>query len=109
MAKAAIIEVSGSIQIREVKDGEIGKIVGGLIELLPFGKDASAYINEEGKLMGLKTNPLATKLARERKIGLARDDFIVGPMVVFGLGSPDGEETDVTDSFIATLPKANIL
>lgn len=109
MPKAAIIETNGSITIKNVGENEINPIVGGYIEFIPFGKDAIAYCNEEGKMKRLPMNPLATRLARDRKIGLMRDDYLVGTIVIFGPGDGEGGESDVTPELISQLPKANIV
>lgn len=78
---------------------ELQEIVGGMIEMLPFSPPASGahcYINEEGKLIGLPLNELATLLMRDI---ISYDDFIVGPMVV--LGSDDfGGEDDVPNDAV---------
>lgn len=59
---------------------ELQAYVGGLIERveLPRGNGHStAWVNEEGKLIGLAYNEKATRI-----YGRAPDDVIVGPMVI---------------------------
>lgn len=109
MPKAVIIEPNGNIYIRNVEDAEINPLVGGWIEFIPFGKDAVAYCNEEGKIKNLPRNPLATRLALQRKVGLHQFDYLVGTIVIFGPGDGEGGESDVTNELIAQLPKANIM
>lgn len=72
-------------------------VVGGLIEPLPlprFGGDV--ILNEEGKLIGLPFNSIATDVALLSG-GLDPRDVIVGDVVVMGPVDGRGEMTDVTD------------
>lgn len=80
------------IDIDEVKEVEIqGSLkdyqdqVGGMIEALLIPNGIVAYINEEGKILGLDRNPVATHIAHEL-IGIAPADYIAGPMILLGEG-----------------------
>ena len=57
--------------------------VGGYIELVPH-RDASisCFVNEEGKLIGLPPNALATAFFGPG--GLFRGDYIAGPLLIMG-------------------------
>lgn len=67
---------------------ELQSQVGGLIEVLPkpfYGdtiqnKRATAFINEEGKLEGMKPNPHFDSIPDDWELG--GGDFIVGPVIV---------------------------
>lgn len=54
---------------------ELQKAVGGYIEIVPIDKEYSLVVNEEGKLMGLPINEVATRLYRKVRY---TNDFIVG-------------------------------
>lgn len=93
--KVIVIPPTGPISVEDAAGlAEFQKLVGGYIELLALRldgfPDVAAYINEESKGMGLPQNWRATTLARTA--GIAADDYIAGPMLLFGMNGP--EETD---------------
>lgn len=66
------------------------RLVGGYIEAVnlrhpAFPSNATMYVNEEGLLLGLEGNPLASAITH---------GYIVGPAVL--LGPPDREGDDTT-------------
>ena len=74
-------------------------IVGGYIEAvaLKVTDEATAYINEEGKLdHRIEGNATATSLAR-----LSPGDWIAGPMLILGPCDDEGNDTSVTPEIIA--------
>lgn len=72
------------------------RLVGGTLEGISGGdwKAWHAYLNEEGKMLGLSPNYQATSLARKLGWLGAEDDIICGA-VVFMSGNDEGEEVDV--------------
>lgn len=66
-------------------------LVGGYVEAVNFGPGAVALLNEDGKMLGLPTNNLAT---------LWIGDYIVGTMVVVVAVDADGNFTDVPDDIL---------
>ena len=84
-------------------------VVGGLIEcvaiyeiLTDAGRkhvEADLFVNEEGKLIGLPTNPRATDLAA-LTIGGWVHDVIKGDVIVTGQPDNEGRNTDVPQSVI---------
>ncbi|MNC75612.1 hypothetical protein D3C75_1271760 [compost metagenome] len=66
------------------------KLVGGAVQIVwlnkPYSLDGKTYIaigmNEEGKLSGLRFNPVATKIAK-LYTSIAHDDVIVGDAIMF--------------------------
>jgi hypothetical protein len=83
--------------------------VGGYIEavaLVDTGDEdgMDLFLNEEGKLEGLRTNLRATLLAHSFG-SIFADDYIVGDVVVTGPVDGDGEQTGLSDPaalFLAT-------
>lgn len=69
-------------------------IVGGYIEGFYGSPGWHGYCNEEGKLLGLSVNNLATGFARELGWNLSDVDFIVGNVVFLGDGG-GGTEASV--------------
>lgn len=96
--KAILITTGGEAQHIEVNNLEdLQKAVGGRIEILHFPRidvlrriETVAYINEEGKLMDLLPNMLATQLCTMFGVGLQTGDFICGDMVFVGLDHKTG-------------------
>lgn len=95
----ALVIVPGSADLCRVDDKEtvndlawLQKTVGGYIESFHFpdlididGETfAGMILNEEGKLMDLAINHVATLIAR--KGGLPADDYIVGNAILFKKG-----------------------
>lgn len=74
-------------------------LVGGYIEAVSL-TEGHAYVNEEGKLMGLPVNALATDLAHAA--GWPYGDVLCGTVVFLG-DSPDGDEADVPPSLLTLL------
>lgn len=77
---------------------DISNVVGGFIQIVPrncVGKDLTMYVNEEGKMMGLELNVLASKLVG--KENFLPGDFISGSMYVTGPINGEGEETPLSD------------
>lgn len=80
--------------------GELQRILGGYIEALPFPytKDATVYINEEGKFTK-QPNPMASALMA---VNLMPNDAIYGPMLICGFDEVAGRTTSVPDDLIGT-------
>jgi hypothetical protein len=57
------------------------------------------WMNEEGKLIGLPTNVLATRLCRTAKYTIAQTDYIVGSVVFTGVDHL-GDVVDCPQDFI---------
>lgn len=58
---------------------ELQEAVGGFIELVRLGNGKEMYVNEEGKLTGLKLNYSATKMYRAKYPNV--NDVIVGNVI----------------------------
>jgi hypothetical protein len=106
--KAILIETTGKvsrIEIRDYKDIQVA--VGGYIQWIPFAESNAAYVNEEGKLLNLPENYLATRLCFKYDVGLSSSDYISGNMVVVGQSDNDGSEMDIDDELAEALLKEN--
>jgi hypothetical protein len=85
-------------------------VVGGLIEAVHLDQvltdsgrrdvDATVFLNEEGKLIGLPVNPRATDLCA-LAIGGWVLDVICGDVIVVGPPGPEGEETPCPDEIVS--------
>lgn len=106
MAKMLVIHVDGHVSEKDFSSLEsLQEEVGGFIEWVNLDGDCGVYVNEEGKLLGLPVNPLATKFIKlsrlnaptESMVSRRFDDFIIGPMVVCGNPDGDGNDTSVPE------------
>lgn len=73
-------------------------LVGGMLEVIAWRGDASFYINEEGKALGLGPNVAGFRLHRTGMFRLMPGDFLVGPIVITGRPDEEGWDTDVPES-----------
>jgi len=104
--KALKITVQGTMEQVEINgyDELKGHLDGGYLEGLRLTDDASAFIDEEGKMKGLPFNVIATELCSRLQVGLAPTDFISGTMIVVGAPDEDGESTDCPDYILKDIP-----
>jgi hypothetical protein len=105
MAKGIAIYDDNSYEIKEFKHlDDYKNVVNGWIERLAMysvkdGQSGSIYVNEEGKIEGLKLNRTATLIAW---LGSAMysDDVIVGNAIILGKDDGEGGDTDVDQMWI---------
>ena len=99
MVKCLIIHPDNRIEEADLNGyKDFSDTVGGMLEFLWVSNTINAYINENGKELSLPVNDIATDLCVICQTGLAANDFIVGPMIVFGLPDNEGKETDISDA-----------
>jgi hypothetical protein len=103
--KTIKITADGTVEQVEINgyDELKGHLDGGYLEGLHLTDDASAFIDEEGKIKGLPFNAVATELCSRLQVGLASTDFISGTMLVVGAPDEDGESTDCPDHGFAEI------
>lgn len=108
MMKAIVVKTDGSVNevFADWDYEEINNEVGGWIEAVDFGdKPYFAYINEEGKLLNLPENGMATDLWYESGQRVLIGDYIAGDAVFFGSVDSDGNNTDAPNSLMEELTK----
>lgn len=106
--KAIVVKTDGSVNevFADWDYQEINNEVGGFIEAVYFGdKPYIAYINEEGKLIDLPENHMATDLWYESGQRILLGDYIAGNAVFFGGADSDGNNTDAPNSLMEELTK----
>lgn len=103
-AQGLFIGADGTIERREFTVGDsyevIKSAVNGWIECVVVGDDIDMWVNEEGKLMGLEINFLATMLFWER-YGTGTD-IVVGDVFLTS-NDGQGEATGLTETHIKFL------
>ena len=93
-------DISGYEQLQEAVEGNIERLP------YPGRSDVTCYINEEGKLLNLSYNYLATDLLKNVLRPL---DYIVGPMVVIGFDPDTGEDIDLSEDLSLKLLRLRFL
>lgn len=95
--RAVVVKTDGSVYetFAEWDYEQLSKELGGYIEAVNYGDQPYfAYINEEGKLLNLDENHLATELWYMSGQRILIGDYIAGDAVFFGLVDEDGNNTD---------------
>lgn len=92
MTKALLIDTDNTIKSINITDyKDIQSAVGGLIttapNLNPQTPECTIFVNDEGLLIGMPYNQVATSFANYT---------LVGPAVILGPDDEEGETTDVT-------------
>jgi len=109
MKKFAVIKVDGSLEIHDVSGLDEYKFlsgaVGGYIQSVFLDKDMreiSLWCHEEGKLIGLPFNAVATAIWEE---SYGATDIIVGDVVLTGLADDEGDTMGLSDDDVAKLSR----
>lgn len=90
---AITLNTEGEAKEVELVEGEsqldkLQEAVGGWVQAVDFTPNLTIWVNEEGKLIGLPINPMATFLW-EKYFGLT--DFICGNVIFTGGTGDEGE------------------
>jgi hypothetical protein len=104
--KALTIKSDGTkttVEVDKIDLAFLQGCVGGYVEAIRLWDfDAVMYLNEDGLLRNLPSNPLATELAQGNNV-LMDEGGIVGDVVITGLIDDEGYELGLTDDQIASL------
>ena len=102
MFTCAVISSVGLVIVRDlpkpISYDEMVGVVQGYIEGV-YLDGATAYVNEEGKLQGLRKNEVATALAHAHN-AIYGDDWIAGNMLIVGNSDDEGEMTSLTTEWL---------
>jgi hypothetical protein len=109
MKNFAVIKVDGSMQIHDVSELDeyefLSGVVGGYIQSVFLDnemREISLWCNEEGKLVGLPLNAVATAIWEE---SYGATDIIVGDVVLTGLADDEGDTLGLSDDDVAKLSR----
>lgn len=109
MKNFAVIKVDGSLEIHDVANLDeyefLSGTVGGYIQSVFLDKgmrEISLWCHEEGKLIGLPYNPVATAIWEE---SYGATDIIVGDVVLTGLADDEGDTLGLSDDDVAKLSR----
>jgi hypothetical protein len=106
MRTAVKVTTDGQVTVLDLDsvDSELRALqeaVGGWIQAVDVVGDMSIYLNEEGKMIGLPINPVATSYFDETW-GAGRD-VINGDVVFTGLPDSEGDTTGLTPEQLANV------
>lgn len=103
--RVVIVDPDGTVRDTEIGDdlGAYQAVVGGYIEGV-FGNVATIYVNEEGLLLHLPHNPLATYFAQ---FILGRNVSLHGTALIVGPGDGEGNDTPVRQTVVDFFTKEN--
>jgi hypothetical protein len=99
---AAIISTDGEVELIELAPGykQIQKVVGGTFDVVASRSgETSFWIHDEGKLIGLEVNTVATKLLWELNPAFRNRDVLVGTVLVTGGADDEGETLGLSEEF----------
>jgi len=100
--KAVIVKTSGEVfEVNAEGLSEIQRAVGGYIEAIEAGNIGSGFVNEEGKLKGLRDNVIATAVWHRANKLTKFSDYLVGDVLFCGLPDDEGNSQDITEDFSA--------
>lgn len=96
--RVVIVDPDGTVRDTEIENalGSFQAVVGGYIEGV-FGNVAVVYVNEEGLLLRLPPNPLATLFANRI---LGAGVVLHGTALIVGPGDGEGKDTHVRQSVV---------
>lgn len=97
--RALTIACDGQIEVVDAEANDyrwLRGIVGGNIEAVDLEPDVTLYLNEEGKLVGLPLNPLASRLAHHHG-AIYSDDDVRGPVAIVGFDRSTGDSVELPE------------
>lgn len=104
MKKALRINTDFTTELLDLSSDEYNKLsgaVGGLIQAVDLKSDLTIWLNEEGKLLDLPVNLVATRMW-DRSFGVGTD-VLVGDCVFTGGTDEDGETLELSRPWITQL------
>lgn len=109
MADAIVFPLSGPAEVRNFSGfREYQQVLGGTIGYMHINNDVSAYVHDEGLLIGLEPNLPGTR-AVLRLMGARGPEWLEwngplrGPVIVIGGTDDEGETLDVPNEVVDLL------
>ena len=105
MSKSVIVKANGEIETKNLDTlASLQDAVGGHIEAIGLSNKnlghASGYVNEEGKLIGLPINKVATLLWMVVNGYKELHDVLVGDVIFTGEVDEEGNTRDISDAYV---------
>ena len=111
MIKGLILHLDGEIEEFDYDQhySNLQKIVDGYFEVVRFGdKPYFCYCNEEGKIVNLPENLVATDLWYNSGQVVMIGDYIAGTVIFFGNPDMEGDDTDYPQQLLDDLSKYSL-
>ena len=108
MKKAILVKTNGEVLIKESSwnSYEVQQVIGGVFDAVYFGdQEYSAYIHDEGKLIGLPENKIATEIWYDSGERILLGDYLAGDVLFIGPTDSEGNDTSVPLDFYETIIK----
>ena len=101
-----VIKADGTLERLDLSESEqelksLQNAVGGYVQVIELEDDFTMWVNEEGKLLGLEENKIATVIW-EVRFGIGTD-IICGDVVFTGGMDEDGETLTISEANIQRL------
>jgi hypothetical protein len=106
MTISIVIDPNGDVTKENLVGYEpLSKAIGGLIESVPASPEITIWCNEEGKILNLDYNPVATAFWKvfDDYGCVTAGDVLVGTVVIQGPVDEEGETTDVDPAILGLL------
>jgi len=103
MEKVIRITTDNHIQLAEVEEVDydlLSSSVNGLVELVSIDRDVDMWLNEEGKLLNLPTNIIATILWNKV---FNNPDIIKGDIIITGGADDMGNSVGLSDESLTSI------
>jgi hypothetical protein len=103
MEKVISIRTDNTVEIKEVESIEyetLSTAVNGMIELVSINEDIDMWLNEEGKLIGLEPNIIATMLFYK---AFSQFDVVMGNVIITGGSDEYGNTMGLSDASIVDI------
>jgi hypothetical protein len=100
MEKVISIRTDNTVEITEVESIEyetLSTAVNGMIELVSISEDIDMWLNEEGKLIGLEPNVIATMLFYK---AFSKFDLVMGNVIITGGSDDEGKTIGLSNESI---------
>lgn len=105
-----LIHVDGKVETVHISDFRgIQVAVGGHFDLVCSASyQTSFWVNDEGKLIGLPINPVATAVLWKLNPAFANYDVLCGPVLISGGSDDEGETLSVNSEALETLAAMSV-
>jgi len=103
MEKVISIRTDNTVEVKEVESIEyetLSTAVNGMIELVSISEDIDMWLNEEGKLIGLEPNVIATMLFYQ---AFSKFDLVMGDVIITGGSDGEGKTIGLSDESIVDI------
>lgn len=95
---AVVVHTNGEAEFILLEDGykAIQEVVGGTFDVVTSSTgNTSFWVNDEGKIIGMKPNYVATKVLWQLNPAFDGRDYLAGPVLITGGADEEGNTLDI--------------